>query len=198
VNKIARQMCFSFAKGRTRSRVKYLEPDRRNQIRARLEEALLCEPPPSLHAVARSLKMSNSTQLRLIEPELSDRLSQLAQTWKEKKEAAIRAAFEAPFDAKRPLSLEEFCEFCNISYSVIRRKYPDIKEAYTSRFRMSRLESKKVRTNQRADAVAEALKKISTECEYPSVGRVKDMTPELKPAGWDEIQAYIRNCLMPQ
>jgi hypothetical protein len=139
--------------------------------------------------------MSSSTQLRKLEPGLSRRLSQLGQNWKRKEEAAIRAAFEAPLDAEGLLSLERFCESRGISYSVIRRNYPDIKEAYTLQFRMSRLESKKVRTTQRADAVAEALKKIRRDREYPSVGRVKSTNPELKAAGWDEIQAAIHMTL---
>ncbi len=193
VKRVPRQMSFPFPEVKSRSRVTYQETARRIQIRNRLENALLSEPPPSLHAVAKSLRMSNSTQLREIEPELSRQLAQLGQQWEENQKAAIRAAFEAPFDTERLLSLEKFCRTHGISYSVIRRGYPDIKNAYTSRFRDLRREAKAARSTKRLIAVAEAVNKIRRIGEYPSVGRVKSMNQELKAAGWDEIQAAIRS-----
>jgi hypothetical protein len=190
--KIARQMSFPFAKSQTRSRVTYLEPDRRNQIRTCLEEALEGDPPPTLHAVARSLKMSNSTLLREVEPELSRQLTEMTQSWKGKQDAAIRATFARALNSKVPVSLETFCKNRGISYSVVRRKYPDLKASYTARFRLLRSEAKKARSAQRQVAVAASVLDINRRGEYPSVGRVKSRSPELKAAGWDEIQAAIR------
>lgn len=184
-------MSFPFSEAKVGSRVTYQKPARRDQIRRRLKDALLSEPPPSLHAVARSLRMSSSTQLVKIEPELSCELSQLEQSWRERKEAAIRAIFRTQFDSEKPLSLERFCKSHGISYWVIRREYPDLRDAYISRFRTLQKEMRAVRATARVIAVAEAVNKIRSSGEYPSVGRVKSISPELKPAGWDEIQAAI-------
>lgn len=193
VKRMPRQMSFPFSEAKSRGRVTYQQTARSNQIRNRLNDALLSEPPPSLHAVAKSLNMSSSTWLREIEPELTRQLTHVGQKWEEKQEAAIRAVFEAPFDSERPLSLERFCRSRGISYSVIRRDYPDIKDAYSARFRMLRLEAAKVRATARIIAVAEAVNKIRRHGDYPSVDRVKSTSPELKAAGWDEIQAAIRS-----
>ena len=180
LKKMPRQMSFPFSEAKARSRVTYQGPERRNQIISRLEDALLREPPPSLHSIARSLRMSSSTQLREIEPDLSRQLTELGQSWKEKQEAALRAVFENALTSERPVSLETFCKSRGISYSVIRREYPDIKAAYTARFRILRKQAKEVESTQRHIAVAEAISEIPPARRIPLGGPREVHEPKAK------------------
>jgi hypothetical protein len=155
-----RQQRTPISEAKSKNRVTYEPTARRNQIKKQLEEALSMEPPPSLHEVAASLRMSSSTRLREIEPELSSRLTHVNQIWNGRQDAAIRAIFDKPFDPEEPLSLERFCKRHGISYWVVRRKDPDLRNAYFSRFQALRKKAKEVRANARAIAVAEAVDKI--------------------------------------
>jgi hypothetical protein len=173
-------------------RVRYIAEQRSRQIRNALETALEKVPPPTVNAVAVWLKMSSSTTLRKIEPELCRTLSLLRDQYDQEQKAKIKSKLNAAIQCVRLPSLGAFCKSTGIPLSFIRREFPALKVAYEERYRFLTGIERSRRAKQIAAEVAEAVGKINEKGEYPSVGRVKSVSPGLKSAGWDIIQKTIR------
>jgi hypothetical protein len=173
-------------------RVRYIAEQRSRQIRNALETALEKMPPPTVNAVAVWLKMSSSTTLRGIEPELCRKLSLLREQYDRQQQSKIQSELNAAIQCVRLPSLGAFCKSTGIPLSFVRRDFPALKLAYEERYRFLKGIERNTRAKQIEAEVVEAVRRISEKGEYPSVARVKSVSPSLKSAGWDTIQIAIR------
>jgi hypothetical protein len=155
-------------------------------------------PPPTLHTTAKTLKMSSSTTLRQLEPDLSKQLDDRRKDWEESERSRIRATFQAALrEPSLPSSFEQFCLRSGFAVSFVTRELPDLKAEYIAKYRADKLARRRAQADEHGRAVAQVVESICERGEYPSVGRVKAEHQKLCALGWDEIQAHIRNCLTP-
>jgi len=192
------QLRFDFPFRKVNGRTNYDPAARRRQISLALQEALRQMPPPTLHATSRLLKMSSSTELRKLEPNLCKQLQERRQEWEQEERSRAEAALRAELgNPSLSCSFEQFCSKRGFPMSFIRRELPDLKAAYIARYRAVRHALRHTRSDKSRSEVERAVGRIRKRGEYPSVGRVKAESGKLHSLGWDELQAYIRNCFTP-
>jgi hypothetical protein len=195
----AQQLTFNFSIRKPNGRIHYDHVTRGHQIRDVLEKAIAPMPPPTLHAAARLLKMSNSTILRQLEPVLSNQLDERRKRWEQSELSRIQAKFQAVLrEPSLSSSFEQFCLHSGFSISFVTRELPDLKAAYIAKHRALKCARRRAQADEHSRAVAQAVEILGVNGEYPSVGRVKAQSEKLRALGWDEIQAYIRECLAPE
>jgi hypothetical protein len=174
-------------------RIHYDPVTRARQINTAFQEALVLEPPPTLHGVARSLKMSSSTTLRKSDPDLCEKIDERRRQWEEEELSRIRSTFDTALS--EPIlssSFERFCSQSGFSMSMIARALPDLKAAYLIKYRAMRNARRAMRASEVRREVRRVLEMICRAGEYPSVGRVKAQSEKLHSVGWDDIQKEIQ------
>lgn len=193
----AYQLTLSFSFRKPNGRIQYDHVSRTGEIKDLLEKAIATIPPPTLHATSRALKMSSSTTLRQLEPDLSRQLSERRKEWEDSERSKIQATFQAVLkEPSLSCCFERFCRESGFSISFVARELPDMKKAYMAKYKAIQSLHRRALVDEHSRAVAQAVGSICTRGEYPSVGRVKAENQSLRSLGWDEIQAYIRSCLM--
>jgi hypothetical protein len=193
------QLAFNFPIRKPNGRIQYDPATRAHQIKDALEKALGQMPPPTLHATATLLKMSSSTELRKLEPDLCKQIHERHQQWEKDERSRMEAAFREVLSQPRPLSsFERFCSESGFPMSLITRQLPELKAAYIAKYRAVRLALRRTRTDENRSEVERVVKMICDRGEYPSVGRVKAESQKLHSLGWDEIQVYIRDYFAPE
>lgn len=194
----AHQFTFNFSIRKPNGRTYYDPVSRDRQIKEMVGKAVAQMPPPTLHATAKVLKMSSSTMLRQLEPDLSKQLDERRKQWEENERSRIRTTFQAVLvEPSLSCSFERFCLQRGFPISFVTRELPDLKAAYIARYKEFECARRRACADEHSRAVAHAVEVLCANGEYPSVGRVKAQSEKLSSLGWDEIQAYIRNCLTP-
>jgi hypothetical protein len=192
------QLRFNFPIRKLNGRIHYDPATRTRQIKEALEKALRQMPPPTLNATARLLKMSSATVLRKLEPDLCKQVDDRYQQWKNNERSRVEAVLRAKLgEPSLSSSFERFCFESGFSMSLITRELPELKAAYIAKYRAIRHVLRRTRAEENRSEVEHAVGRICRRGEYPSVGRVKAESAKLHSLGWDEIQAYIRDCLTP-
>jgi hypothetical protein len=190
----AYQLILDFSFRKPNGRIHYHHDSRTVEIKDVLEKALATIPPLTLHATARLLKMSSSTTLRQVEPDLSRQLSERRKEWEDRERSRIQAKFQAVLnEPSLSCCFERFCRESGFSISFVARELPDMKKAYMAKYKAIQYSRRRARATEHGRAIARAVESICARGEYPSVARVKAENQSLRSLGWDEIQAYIRS-----
>jgi hypothetical protein len=93
---------------------------------------------------------------------------------------------------------KRFCkEKCiSIHFAIVR--FPEIKLQFDERYR-SLMVTKRGRHREKVHRIVDrAVRSVRERGEYPSAGRVIAETPDLRSAGWDQLQQAIRVALIGQ
>ena len=191
------QLTFAFSVRKPNGRIHYDHVSRDLQIKDALQKAIAQTPPRTLHATAKLLKMSSSTTLRHLEPDLSNQLDERRKRWEQCKLAEIQSRFQQVLSGPTlPSSFARFCLDSGFSLSLVTRELPDLKAAYIAKYRAIERAHRRAHADEHSRAITHAVETVCERGEYPSVGRIKAEDSTLRSLGWDEIQSCIRNCLM--
>jgi hypothetical protein len=192
------QLMLHFPIRKLNGRIHYDPAKRNGQIKSALEKALSQMPPPTLHATAALLKMSSSTALRKLEPDLCKQVAERRKQWEANERSRIDATFRlALSEPSLSSSFERYCFQSGFSMSLIARELPELKASYIAKYRAIKLAHRRARADENRKEVDQLVEMICRQGEYPSVGRIKAESRQLHSLGWDEIQAYIRNSFTP-
>jgi hypothetical protein len=166
-----------------------------HEIRTRLEESLALFPPPTLNAVAISLKMINSSGLRTHEPALCDELLATRQRWEKAQGEKARANLRAALQAGQLPSLKKLCRDNGISVETVASCFPELRLEHRTRYQAQINRNRVQRMLWFQSEVERAVRSIRARDEYPSVGRVVAEDARLRSFGWHQIQQAIRMAL---
>jgi hypothetical protein len=186
---------FSDLTGVLKERLRANQDGRRGIIRTKLREALILIPPPTLDEIAMSLKMSNSSRLRLCEPWLCEKLLAKRLQWQRAQRDNAGAIVSAALQGQELISLRKLCKRRGISLKSFISRFPGLKLEYQTRYQLQ-ISRKRVEQNLKFQSdVARAVRSIVSRGEYPSAGRVLAENSMLRSRGWDQIQRAIRMAL---
>jgi len=174
------------------ARMKEQATKRCEQIRSTLEGALKLSPPPTLHEVAMMLNMSSSSALRVHQASLCNQLLASRKEWLRKNEEQVKWTLMRALGQNDVPPLKRFCKMAGISIDLVVSRFPEIKQAFDSRY--SSLKTTKRLTHIEAfqHEVGRVVRLLRERDEYPSAGRVVNENPHLRYAGWDQLQRAIR------
>lgn len=165
--------------------------ERIDRIRHRLRSTLLEWPPSTLKTIARELGMSNSTPLRSIDPALCKQILNRREEWKHQELNNTRALFEREIADEDMVSLKQFCARHSLSLPLIVSALPALKKLYKVQYANIAARQRSQREGDFRRQVAIAVRTLQARGEYPSAGRVTQLSPKLRRAGWDRIQRAI-------
>lgn len=184
------QKCSSLATA-LKERIKDATSAQRLLIRTELEAALIEGTPPTLKEMAIRLGVSSSSALRLQEPGLCDRLLKERKRWKAKEWKRVIPIFERAMTTEEIPGFARFCKEAGFSPESIGAKFPALKEAYTTRFRVLREEKRQAEAKTFEQRVQKAVHGLCGRGEWPSVGKVVAEDTRLRRWGWDGLRRAI-------
>jgi hypothetical protein len=181
--------------GVLKERLRANQDGRRGIIRTKLREALVLIPPPTLDEIAISLKMSNSSRLRVCEPWLCEKMHAKRLQWQRAQQDNADAIVSAALQGQELISLKKLCKRQGISLESFISRFPGLKLEYQTRYQLQ-ISRKRLEQNLLFQSeVARAVRSIVSRGEYPSAGRVLAENSMLRSRGWDQIQRAIRMAL---
>lgn len=173
-------------------RLRVERDQRRGAIKRKLQEALIMSPPPTLDSIAISLKMNNSSRLRVCEPSLCDKILARRLQWQKTQQERAGAILAAALEGHELISLKKFCKINGISSEVVASKFPELKSDYRARYQLQ-IHRKRLEQNLLFQGEVErAVESIFSRGEYPSVGAVVTENPLLRSGGWHQIRQAIQ------
>ena len=162
-------------------------------MRRVLEKALREYPAPSLAELARRLRCTTSSILRMHEPDLCDQLLAHQRRCIEERRSDLRKAAESVLEESPVPSVRSVCQRLGITIWFMNRYFPDVRRRISEQHRRCSL----AETLRQRELLFQEVRDIARELYrrglYPSAVRIMDCIPEGLSCEWMTVNMAVRD-----